>query len=67
MKITIQLESPESLEALAEFICFVGGTRKAFEKRFGRELQIPVDFQCIDWRGRKFKPVGMALIPADAT
>lgn len=65
MKVTIQLESPESLEGLAGFATFLRGAKRAFDKKRGSELTVPIEWVCIDSRGRRFKVCDSTLLPDD--
>lgn len=65
MKITIQLDSPESIEALAGFAIFLRGAQAIYEKKKNWKLQVPVEWICIDIKGRKFKICETTLLPAD--
>jgi hypothetical protein len=67
MVVTFKVVSPESLTGLAELICFIANSTKAYEKRFGHLPPIKIDWVCVDSNGNRYKIAGQALVPEGTT
>lgn len=65
MRITVQLESPESLEGLAAFAIFLRGSKRVFDRKRGGELSVTIQWTCIDSRGRRFNICDSTLLPEE--